>query len=249
MIAPGPYFRRTKPKIDRVIEYSNRQLSFPEFSNPNKPGISMNKKITAEQFLDAFGRQWKEAVEENSEEINQRYCNDSTWTDFMQKDENSFLRRLSERLSFDVGMEFQTLDCVYYKKESNQIEGYESFAACLDVIIEHENQDDIEFEMWKFLIFRSPLKVLIFYDWSENEKERSEKRRNWLNDKLSGLLRMGSEFGVRWPEADDTEYLFLVGNRTGEGEMPRWRHMAIKSRDFKWRSKLSPSEYLQPLWI
>ncbi len=207
----------------------------------------MNKKITAEQFLDAFREQWKEAVEDNPEGIKQSYCSDSTWTGFMKANRNSLLRRVSEKLSLDVGMEFQTLDCVYYKKESNQIEGYESFAACLDVIIEHENQVTVEFEMWKFLIFRSPLKVLIFYDWSEYEKERSERRRNWLSDKLVRLLKMGSEFGVRWPEAEDTEYLFLVGNRLEEGEIPQWRHMTIKSRDFEWRSKLSPSEYLQPL--
>ena len=209
----------------------------------------MNRKITAQRFLVDFRELWKETMENNSEGIRQSYCNDRTWTGFMLADENAFFRRLSERLSFDVGMEFQTLDCVYYRKESNQIEGHESFAACLDVIIEHENGERVEEEMWKLLLFRSPLKVLVCYDWNEYEKGRSEKRGNWLSDKLSGLLRMGSEFGARWPEADDTEYLFLVGNRLDEGALPRWRHMTVRSRDFERRSQMPPSEYLSRLWI
>ena len=36
----------------------------------------MTKTITADQFLDAFRKQWYEAVEDIPEEINQSYCND-----------------------------------------------------------------------------------------------------------------------------------------------------------------------------
>lgn len=208
----------------------------------------MNGKITAGQFLDAFRDQWKDALDNDLEGIRQSYCNDRTWTGFMMADENALFRRLSGRLSFDVGMEFQTLDCVYYRKESNQIEGHESFAACLEVIIEHENGERVEEELWKLLLFRSPLKVLVFYDWNESEKERSERKRTWLSDKLSGLLRMGAEFGARWPESDDTEYLFLVGNRLEEGALLHWRHMTVKSGDFERRSRMPPSEYLNRLW-
>ena len=64
----------------------------------------------------------------------------------------------------------------------------------MDVIIEHENDCDIEKEMWKLLMFRSPLKVLVshtimvilvvvlFYRTSELKKQ-SESRNNSDNSK------------------------------------------------------------------
>ena len=207
----------------------------------------MSGKISAGQFLDAFRDQWKEAVEDNPEGIRRSYRNGKAWTGFMLADENALIRRLSERLSFDVGMEFQTLDCVYYRKKFRQKAGHEPFAAFLDVIIEHENGAGVEEEMWKLLFFHSPLKVLVFYDWDENEKVRGEKRGNWLSDRLTELLRMGSDFDAWWPEADDTEYLFLVGNRLEEGALPHWRHMTVRSSDFERRSQAPPAETLYRL--
>ena len=59
--------------------------------------------------------------------------------------------------------------------------------------------------MWKFLLFRSPLNILILYNWREDEKKISKNKRNWLNSKLRELFRMGSESGAGWPEADDTD--------------------------------------------
>ncbi|MXY64063.1 MAG: hypothetical protein F4Y85_02390 [Gammaproteobacteria bacterium] len=210
----------------------------------------MNSKNPADRILDAFRNQWKK---EDQNRIKESFCSNTDWTEFMlgngNLEENAFLYRVSERLSLDINREWYTLDCVYYKKESNQINGHDTYPACLDIIIEHENCDHVQYEIYKLMLFRSPLKVLIFYDWNEYEKERSEKRRNWLSDKLSGLLKMGSEFGARWPEAADTEYLFLVGNRLKEGELPHWRHMTVKSRDFERLSQMCPSEYLYRLWI
>ena len=208
----------------------------------------MNKKITAEQFLDAFRKQWKE---EDQEEIIQLYSSNGDWTEFMlgsitgNRIGNVFLNRVAKRLSMTMDREWYKLDCVYYDRESSQIPGKDRYPACLDAIIEHENDGDVEYEMYKLLLFRSPLKVLIFYDWREDEMKTSEQKRNWLNSKLRELFRMGSEIEVRWPEADDAEYLFLVGNRAGEGDMPRWRHLTVKSGEFFQRSESTPSESLR----
>ena len=104
----------------------------------------------------------------------------------------------------------------------------------LTAIIEHENCGNIEHEMWKLLVVPIPSQgFLIFYDWREDEKKICRKKRNWLDSKLGELFRMGSEFGAGWPEADDTEYLFLVGNRAGMDDMPRWRCLIARSGEFK----------------
>ena len=215
-------------------------------------GGKPHKKISADRFLEAFREQWKE---EDPDEIIETYNNNENWTEFMlartnretRPIEQSFLYRVANRLSMDMDREWYTVDCVYYKKESSQIKGKDSYPACLDAVIEHENGEKIEEEMYRLLIFRSPLKILICYDYREDEKEESEQNRNWLNSKLQELLKMGSEFDARWPEANDTEYLFLVGNRLEEGGMPRWRYMTVRSGEFERRSGLSPSESLQLL--
>lgn len=211
--------------------------------------MTMNENITTEQFLDAFREQWNE---EDPDGINNSYPAERRWTEFMlgtrDSMEKGFLYRVSAKLSVDMGREWYTLDCVYYKMESSQIEGSELFPACLDAIIEHENYGNVEYEMWKLLLFRSPLKVLIFYDYREDKMEKSERKKNWLDSKLEELLRMGSAFEYEWPETPDTEYLFLIGNRAGDTDMPRWRHMTVRSGDFiEWSSSPPPSGFLQLL--
>lgn len=208
-----------------------------------------HKKISADRFLEAFREQWKE---EDPDEIIETYNNNENWTEFMLGNVTGnqigdvFLNRVAKRLLMTMDREWRKLDCVYYKKESCQIDGDDRTPACLDAIIEHENDADVEQEMYKLLIFRSPLKVLMFNDWNEDEKTSGE-REEWLNSRLGELLKMGSEFEARWPEAYDTEYLFLVGNRLKEGGMPRWRYMTVRSGEFERRSRLSPSEFLQLL--
>lgn len=211
--------------------------------------MNMNEKITAEQFLDAFREQWKK---EDPIEIRNSYQEEKDWTGFMlgtmDSMEKGFLYRVSEKLSVDMGREWYTLDCVYYKMESSQVEGHETRPARLCAIIEHENSGKVAEEMWKLLLFGSPLKILIFYDYREDEKENCELKKNWLDSNLEELLKMGSAFGYEWPEGDDTEYLFLVGSQVGDTDMPRWSHMSVKSEDFvEWPISPQPSEFLQLL--
>ena len=80
----------------------------------------------------------------------------------------------------------------------------------MDVLIEHENDEYIEEEMWKLLMWRSPLKVLVCYDWAENEKTTC-KRIQWLKNKLDELADMARQVNETWNEAEETEYLIVIG--------------------------------------
>ena len=117
-------------------------------------------------------------------------------------------------------------------KKSNLLP-YGYYPAGVDVAIEHENGSDVEQEMYKMLmLIRSPLRVPIFYDYSECEKEDNENKQNWLWNKFNELLEIGHMVEVEWPEAENTEYLFLVGNQIEVGELLCWRYLVVKSGEF-----------------
>ena len=187
-------------------------------------------KVFAKRFCDAFIEQWKEDSA-NANDILHAYSHDTPWTEYMVKKEDSFLSRLSKNLSHEMAREWYTLDVVYYDEKQNLFRS-EGYPACLHVIVEHENQGDVEEEMWKLLMFRSPLKVLIFYDYNEYEKEQNPRKARWLDEKLIELFRMGEEVDAIWAEAKDTEYLFLVGNRSQEGKVPIWKDWIVTQGDF-----------------
>ena len=209
--------------------------------------------ISAWQFCDVFREQWKR---EYAGSIRSIYRDEGPWTEFMLGNgvtyQNSFLYRVSERLSLQMRREWYRLDCVYYQEETNlygdlvrpgQTPGGGVYPACLPVLIEHENGEHVEEEMYKLLIFRSPLKVLIFYDYDEDRKT-TDGRRTWLQKKLSDLLKMRQRVDSHWPEADNTEYLFLVGSRVQEGQLPRWRYFIVNGGRFSYVDTPPPLVFL-----
>ena len=138
----------------------------------------MNKKITAEQFCEVFRQLWNEEKKINPDEI---LC---LYKVYMLTNEDSFLDKVSQQMELKIGKEWYGIqDCVYYETQPNLSSGG-TYPACFHVYIEHENKDKVEEEMYKLLLFRSPLKVLIFYDYHDYEKENSEKYRMWLQKKL-----------------------------------------------------------------
>ncbi len=196
----------------------------------------MNNKITAKRFCDAFRDQWNVKKKESADCILSAYKNDGTWTEFMlgtkETYEGSFLHQVSEQLPYlQMMTNMYTLDIVYYRKEPN-LYSPGTYPACLDAIIEHENQDKVEQEMWKLLIFRSPLKILIFYDYHEDEKKQSEKKQIWLQNKLVKLFDMGKEVDARCREAENAEYLFVIGNRDTKWQLPKWRYLTVNAGHF-----------------
>jgi hypothetical protein len=106
------------------------------------------------------------------------------------------------------------------------------FHIIMDVIIEHENDCDIEKEMWKLLMFRSPLKVLVCYDYDENEKTNDQTIVKWLKNKLDKLADMARQIDENWKEAEDTEYLIVIGNRNADNKII-WKFKKL-SENYQW---------------
>ena len=203
--------------------------------------ISSNRAPILNQPFDACTVKVVQEVDEHC--ILHAYENDKRWTEYMlaKKEapyEDSFLRRLATRLSappLAMGREWYTLDAVYYEAKKDSYiycpKGGGPYPNCLHVIVEHENAGDVETEMWKLLMFRSPLKVLIFYDYRDDDK-RTEEKRDWLKNKLEKLFKMGRAVEGACPEADNVGYLFLVGNRSEDEQPPRWRYCVVERGDF-----------------
>ena len=102
----------------------------------------------------------------------------------------------------------------------------------LDVLIEHENDyDRIEEEMWKLLMFRSPLKVLVSYDYSE-KKKTTPRRMNFLKCKLKKLAKMAREVDEDSKEAEETEYLIVIGNLNVD-DIVIWEFKKF-SKNYQW---------------
>ena len=97
------------------------------------------------------------------------------------------------------------------------------YPSLLSVIIEHEhNLEKVEEEMWKLIFWRSPLKVLISYDWNDDEKTTAN-RKNKLLQKLEKLSKMLVSANKAYPESKNTEYLFIIGNRDNVDSDIKWR--------------------------
>ncbi|HEX5055643.1 MAG TPA: hypothetical protein VFX02_04010 [Gammaproteobacteria bacterium] len=181
--------------------------------------------INSRQFLDAFKSEWK--LNENRDDIPEMYTLKRDWTSFMLDKNKGFLvnvmRRLSKQGEKLEYRSFYTIDAMYvsgdlYKDECR-------YPSTLHALIEHENGDYIEEEMWKMLFWRAPLKVIIFYDWDEHEK-KTETKLNWLTNKLRALGTMRTEALKFYPEDDMAQYLFIVGNRKEKNRPPEWRYAA-----------------------
>ena len=200
--------------------------------------MNTNKLVTAEEFYAAFIECWKKEaliIEDYSKlEITAR-------TKFMLGGKGwggmkaSFLHKVKNRLNADgkllkMSREWYTLDAVFYSGNNlfGSLEKGKEYPPLLDVLIEHENASDVETEMWKLLLFRAPLKVIIFYDWGDDDKtkEKGQERKQWLPAKLDELALMAMKTEHLWPENEDTEYLFIVGHRNSEDQLC-WKNFSL----------------------
>ncbi|MDD9982295.1 MAG: hypothetical protein OXU81_13205 [Gammaproteobacteria bacterium] len=187
--------------------------------------------MTIDDFMEAFGQEWTERTrdETSCDQIAQAYRHDGAWTNFMlgrKQQQDGFLDAVGRRLKRSVGKEWFYLDCVLYREEP-QLIGYGVYPAGYDVVIEHENGEQVEQEMWKQLMWRSPLKVLIFYDYLDNEREANEQMARWLDSKIAQLRAMVVQTWKWWPENEASEYLLIVGSASCRGALPQWRHFSL----------------------
>lgn len=189
--------------------------------------ITNPRSMKADEFKQAFLKAWRELTEdaERREMARTAYQENREWTRFMlgDKDRKGFLHEVANQLNCNVYREFYSLDCLYYQDEFDLFKGG-GYPIGLDAIIEHENGDRPEEEWYKLLLWRAPLKVLIFYDWSDDDRLNNPDRANWLVSKLESFAEMTRQMRYRWPgRRDENDYLIVVGYvATGE-DLPRWR--------------------------
>lgn len=162
-----------------------------------------------------------------------------------------FLIDIAEDAGKCAGKEWYAIDCVYFEERLDLEEIFPGggYPARYDVIIEHENGEKVEEEWWKLLMWRAPLKVLIFNDFNDSEKEKIETRAKWLGGKLESLTCMARKAHKNWPgRKDEDEYLIVVGNRRNDDEPPRWRwfHMLREDQRIVEFSNSSPTLASEP---
>ena len=183
--------------------------------------------MRADEFKRAFLETWTERTEdaEGHEIAVAAYQENATWTNFMlgDGDAEGFLHEVANNLNRSVYREFYSLDCVYYQDEFDLFGGG-GYPIGLDAIIEHEQGGRPEEEWYKLLLWRAPLKVLIFYDWSDAEKRDNPNRANWLVGKLENFAEMTRQVRYRWPGRRVKDDFLIVVGYVATGEyLPRWR--------------------------
>ena len=189
--------------------------------------LEVEKKVSARHFRKAFCKEWQQRVTDpaKKQQLLDAFQERRTWTDYMLgKKQDALLRRIADALPLRMVRERYTLDTAYYDTDSN----------LLEVLVEHENGRSVQKEMWKLLMWRAPLKVLIFYDQPEED---------WLTRKLAELFEMGKDVDGHWPEASNAEYLFLVGQTLHQGEVPVWRYWHVA--DGNWPDRPSSGRRLK----
>ena len=196
--------------------------------------------VSAQEFYEAFFDQWNDDRKDNCEALREAYQDPdrTVWTDYMLGEnrdkfkKKTFFHRLARKLRQEPIRERQNLDVVYYTEPAQNAPQDKDMPrpACFNVIIEHENdKDNVEKEMWKLLMWRAPLKVLVWYD----------RQAPGLDAKLRQLDALRQEVNREWPEADKTTYLFLVGQPQEGNELPLWWYSYCDSSE-KTRRPLKP---------
>ena len=121
-------------------------------------------------------------------------------------------------LSFSSAKKYENLSCLNKRGiEKFNVEGF--YPVMYDVIIEIENNFRCAWqEMTKLTWVRSPLKVIITYNWHPNDIEIWEQEDKVLVATFSEIIRQSN---VGFADNSKTEYLLLVGNN--EGQKLNWK--------------------------
>ena len=204
----------------------------------------MKRTVTTEEFLGAF----RKVEEKDRHLIHAAYTQHRKRTERMLGRDGVMATVCGElTASTGVHMEFKrewyTIDALFvsgeelvYPPNSPADSRGERlwYPSQLDVLIEVENDERLEEEMWKLLFWRSGLKVLVGYDFYDDEYGEPLGRRNpglkkgdWAPRKLDKLREMIRS--VHGETGDGSEYLLILGNRSSwaEASQVRWRWCRI----------------------
>lgn len=195
-----------------------------------------------DQFLQAFADAFAARLSTDPA-ADAAFSNATPWTAIMlgKGERECLLRDAAKRYavsinepSFSIHEQWYTLDLLMVSPSYDGTRDYWQTKTLLT--IEHENGDDVETEMWKLAHWRSPLSVLVFYDFNESDltdkiytRDKSTPnvaQRDWLTKKLSILSRIVSDVDP----GDASRHLLLIGNRAASGLA--WRYSSWDGEAF-----------------
>lgn len=185
----------------------------------------LSSKITADEFFAAFLEEWHLLISQEVITGTTPWDSKSVWTEKMLG-QGGFFNRIMARLIrddryFEYRREWYSVDALYVGGKSTY--GSElAYPSEVHALIEHEFGEDLETEMWKLVHWRSPLKVIVSYDWADNEKT-TENRQNFAEKKIAKLRAMKSEVDAFLPESSETEYLFIIARRARHDSDITWQ--------------------------
>ena len=198
--------------------------------------------IFREHFLQAFSDAFAARMSTDTT-ADAAFADATPWTAVMlgKGERECLLRDAAKRYaaninepSFSIHEQWYTLDLLMVSPSYDDNRDYWQTKTLLT--IEHENGDDVETEMWKLAHWRSPLSVLVFYDF--NEAELSDKiytrdkttpnvmQRDWLTTKLALLSAIVRDVDP----GEASRHLLLIGHRAAGGLA--WRHSSWDGEAF-----------------
>mgnify|MGYP006909077790 CR=1 FL=1 len=194
--------------------------------------------IDAESFLSNFKMEWQNTISiyhdtDLLRRISDTWDNKAERTKFMLE-KGGFLYRVMNRFlleypDLEYRTEIYTIDALYMGGEITYRSRTYDYPTHVYAVIEHENESNVEEEMWKLLLFRPALKILIFYDFDEHRKT-TERRRCFVENKISDLQQMISRAHSFLPESNQVSYVCLIGNRKREDSFLTWRWTKTNAR-------------------
>ncbi|HYA43039.1 MAG TPA: hypothetical protein VEF34_17185 [Syntrophobacteraceae bacterium] len=177
--------------------------------------------ISPSEFVQAFADEWFDAVDQGRVPKEGPYgSEDDTWTGFIEG-EDGVLDRLRYRLKNgnNIQYAFQSI----FRFDAAYCMDRDDHPVCFTAFIEHEKGNHPEDEFQKLILVRAPLKVMIFYDWGEFEKN-SQFRQNWVKNKLDWFASALQRANALCPEDPATTYLFFIGRRRTATSNLEWFH-------------------------
>jgi hypothetical protein len=182
-------------------------------------------KISADEFFTAFLDEWEILTSQEIITGATPWDSKSAWTEKMLG-QGGFFNRIMTRLIRDnryieYRTEWYSVDALYVGGKSTY--GNElAYPSEVHALIEHEFEEDLETEMWKLIHWRAPLKVIVGYDWADNEKT-TKNRQNFAEHKIAKVRAMKSEVDAFLSESAETEYLFIIARRTQHDSDITWQ--------------------------
>lgn len=204
--------------------------------------------MKAKEFITLWGNFWLKIQEQNPnkyKKIVAHYENNKSWTDFILKGKSSELKAISiadfieeqqglnfykEDLTFDVVFAKEFHKQVWSGNKTKQKNISESFyPSQYEILLEHENDiSDCWREMVKLKLVKAKLKVLITYNYAEQESENFDYVKEKTIEDFKSIIQNS------W-QVQDEEYLLIIGQRqiSIKGNNADTIHWSYISFDYK----------------